>query len=404
MKPSEKISRARMSILLDDEFIFYSSLLCNLDMVETNSIQTFATDGRRIYYSPTMCEALDVPTVKTIILHEILHCVLMHPFRVQNRNHEKFNIACDYAINLMIQDVIDQKKSTLSWPKDNYAPLLDKKWANMSAEEIYAKLPDNPKNKSFISLGEVVAPKSEKGDKDKDNKKGDKGNEEGEGNSEGNSASDEELKELEENWKIAVVAAAQQASMRGKLPASLKQLVETLIEPPRGWKDILKDFISSLAKDDYNFLKPNRRHIGRGFVLPSLHSHRMPPIVVCIDSSGSVDNQLFAEFMAQVDNIRHEVRPEKLHLIDADAAVENAKEFDSDDEIPKERYGCGGTAFSPAIKYVEDNGIECAVLIYFTDGDGAYPSVEPSYPVIWCMPEDCLKRHKPPFGLCIPLK
>src|SRR4051812_27257359 len=101
----QKIARARLNMLLDDNLCFFSSILCNLPMVETESIPTFATDGRYIYYSPKFTESLEVPVIKTIILHELLHSILLHPFRKQNRDHKKFNVACDYALNLIIEEM-----------------------------------------------------------------------------------------------------------------------------------------------------------------------------------------------------------------------------------------------------------------------------------------------------------
>ncbi|WP_312929039.1 DUF2201 family putative metallopeptidase, partial [Pseudescherichia sp.] len=72
----------------------------------------------------------------TLLAHEAWHVGLMHPLRRGNRDPEKWNAACDFAINIMLKD--------LGYHFDANLGLLDEQYRGMSAETIYDKLPDGP--------------------------------------------------------------------------------------------------------------------------------------------------------------------------------------------------------------------------------------------------------------------
>ncbi len=56
--------------------------------------------------------------------------------------------------------------------------------------------------------------------------------------------------------------------------------------------------------------------------------------------------------------------------------------------------GGGGTDFRPLFEYVETNIPDCQIVIYFTDGFGIFPQLEPSYDTLWVMPQ----KIDVPFG------
>jgi len=44
-------------------------------------------------------------------------------------------------------------------------------------------------------------------------------------------------------------------------------------------------------------------------------------------------------------------------------------------------------------------------VVYLTDLDGSFPSVEPEYPVLWCVPEGSRSGSRPPpFGEIVAVK
>ena len=69
-----------------------------------------------------------------IFAHEIGHCVLLHNTRLNGRDEERWNIACDYVVNALL------KSSGFVLPKD---ALYDTRFDGMNADEVYPKLPKN---------------------------------------------------------------------------------------------------------------------------------------------------------------------------------------------------------------------------------------------------------------------
>jgi predicted metal-dependent peptidase len=56
--------------------------------------------------------------------------------------------------------------------------------------------------------------------------------------------------------------------------------------------------------------------------------------------------------------------------------------------------GVGGTDFRPTFAYIEREINYPTLLLYFTDGMGTFPESEPSFDVMWVMPE----KKEVPFG------
>ena len=48
--------------------------------------------------------------------------------------------------------------------------------------------------------------------------------------------------------------------------------------------------------------------------------------------------------------------------------------------------GGGGTDFRPVFRYIDEHyELDPSLLIFFTDGYGAYPERPPQYPVMWLL-------------------
>ena len=51
--------------------------------------------------------------------------------------------------------------------------------------------------------------------------------------------------------------------------------------------------------------------------------------------------------------------------------------------MPRKFEGGGGTAFAPVFGWIESEGWHPDALVYFTDAEGEFPKLAPSYPVLW---------------------
>ena len=158
--------------------------------------------------------------------------------------------------------------------------------------------------------------------------------------------------------------------------------------------------MQAIAPTDYSWSRPNRRFIDSGLYLPSLYGEGMGPIVVAIDTSGSVDDDHVNRACAEIFEIAEDVEPERIHVIQCDTRVTDAMDFDAMDVPDRiEINGRGGTKFRPAFDLVEKLGINPDVLIYLTDmgATDLHKVQEPLFPVIWGV-EDEEQLSNVPFG------
>lgn len=136
-----KFRRAVMTI--DNKHGFFADLLYTMKILMTTEVKTMATDGTHILWNPFfVLEELDSNEMIFVIAHELMHCILLHMSRVGSRVPYTWNLAGDYAINLLL-DTGDDGSSIGDRPK---SALFDHKYDNMSTEKIYELLPkqNNP--------------------------------------------------------------------------------------------------------------------------------------------------------------------------------------------------------------------------------------------------------------------
>lgn len=352
----DKMTKSKVQMILDHPF--FASLVLNMEFIEDNGIPTACTDGRVIKYNSKFINSLTKEEIMGVLVHEVMHVAYLHHLRRGSRESRKFNVAADYAINQLILDAGVKLPS---------GALIERKYANMSAEDIYAILPDD--NDSKPSLGEVS-------------------------DGVGNESTDSEKAEEEQRVKMMISSAAHSAMASGKLPAGLQRFVEEIINSKVSWREVLARFITDKNSSDFSWAKPNRRY--NRVILPSLDSQdSMNTIALIIDTSGSISQKLLNDFAAEMDSIKQMVSKEVVVLY-VDTEVAAVQTFEFDDELKLNPKGGGGTSFIPGFTYLENNAIDCSCVIYFTDGYcSRFPS-EPQWPVLWTVYNN--KSFNPPFG------
>jgi predicted metal-dependent peptidase len=110
-------------------------------------VKTMATDGTRLFVNPMFANKLDWNQKIFVIIHEIMHCVLLHMDRMKSRNvtvvtsdgkpASLFNIAGDYEINDIIVDTLNDFNEEFV---KKLGGLYDVKWLNIPVEVIYDEL------------------------------------------------------------------------------------------------------------------------------------------------------------------------------------------------------------------------------------------------------------------------
>lgn len=367
---------------LEREEPFFIDLMSQLEIVEEKDTPTMGTDGSKIFYNPDWIDEISKEEVKGCLIHEVLHVLFLHLYRREKRNHWKFNVASDLAINPIIKNDYGYKL-----PK---GCLFERKYYGLSAEKIYDLLPKNRQKQQGWGDHDKWDGKSQgKGLLDKIKEKlGGKSDIEGEG----------EGKRKEEEWKNIIKNALNKH--RGDLPDTLLcSLEEFIFIPETNWKDILKYYFSASDKD-YTFSVRDRRFLESDFILPGTHSEdELKNIVVAFDSSGSIDQETIQKFYQEFKSLLEVFPHLKGYYLVCDSEVHDFGEIQNTDTLPR-FIGGGGTSHIPVFKEIIKRGINPKLAICFTDLETEFPSQAPEYPVLWLVPSGAGENSslEAPFG------
>ena len=130
----------------------------------------------------------------------------------------------------------------------------------------------------------------------------------------------------------------------------------------------------------------------------------MPPLVVAVDTSGSITKDDLQQFASEIDDILNQY-PTTVTVIYCDTKVQQVEEFTAETRpIRLDAKGGGGTRFSPVWKWIEENAEEtpCAV-VYLSDLACNDYGNEPEYPCLW-VNTGKYQASPPPFGEVVRLK
>lgn len=363
---SQKMVKARANLVMGHPF--FGTLALRLKIVEDPNIETAACDGTSIRYNPKFVDKMPLSKVQGMIAHEVMHPAFLHHTRRGARNVKKWNQACDYSINTILQN------AGFDLPEGG---CINPAYSGMTAEHIYTLLPDEPDDNN----GSGQNPNGRQG-----NDPGGDGGVDDSPNSQNNGGSQSQQNHEEAEWKVAVAQAAHVAKQTGHLPGDIERMMEELFEPVLPWRNILRRFMTEKRNDDFSWKRGNRRFIAQGLYLPSrLSDDAMGEMVVVIDTSGSIGQKELTEFGSEIKGIVDEVRPSKVRVIYCDSRIAHIDEFGPDDDLQFAAHGGGGTDFRPPFVWLEENQIAPRALVYLTDGYGPFPEQESNFPVMWCI-------------------
>ena len=352
--------KARSQLILENPF--FGTLCLRLKPVERDDMPTGAVDGVHLFYNPKWFERLTALERVGFLAHEVMHVVLLHITRRQEREGTRWNIAADYAINNHLI------KENFILPSGG---LIDPEYNDMSTEAIYADLPEQDTNN--LDPGKCGAVLDHP---DKDGTVGK------------NSAIEAEL-------TVAIHQAAEAAKAQGKLSGNMETLISEVTNAKVDWKAVLARFLRANNKSDFTWVRPNRRFIGRGMYLPSLHNPCLEEIAIAVDTSGSIDDEELTQFTTETSHILHELNPERVQFIQCDYEVKKTTEYTRGSLPLKITYqGRGGTAFEPVITHIKEHHPNVRALVYLTDLESNDFGNEPEFPVLWVT----TKSTEAPFG------
>ena len=372
-----------------------------------------------------------------VICHEIDHVVLNHPAEMVKANPTKdeqtfyeFNLAADASVNDRIDHEIKaENRAFLAYPD---GVITSKVLAKMY--EIKHLLP----MENYAYYFGMISGKQQKNEENapgngQDSMMQQQNRQDGtaQGDSSVSGQQSEDGDEIvtaancgelsDHNWEAGDDAEDAQAVVRefvnaavdmmneesrGLMPAHFMSQVELINKPPvLSWQAILKKYIGTISANKRKTrMRLNRRQPER-FDLSGRVDDKVLKIAVAIDTSGSVDDhmiaQIFNEIFAILAKRKHEIT-----VIECDAQIQRVYRAKNAGEIQKKVAGRGGTMFTPAIEYINnDKYFRDALLIYFTDGFGEREIPKPkTYRNLWVVFDD--ERHlsvKEPYGVVLKL-
>lgn len=162
---------------------------------------------------------------------------------------------------------------------------------------------------------------------------------------------------------------------RGRVSAGWQRWANEKLKPKADWRKQLRSLITSSLRmksgaNDYSYSRPNRRQSVYGNILmPSLVQH-IPNIAVIVDTSGSQNDRMISQALAEVENII-KTTSQKVHLISCDAKVHFSKQVSSIKGV--KLLGGGGTDMRVGIKEALETKLKPDVIIVITDGYTPWP-------------------------------
>jgi predicted metal-dependent peptidase len=343
----DKIVVARVGLLLRHPF--FGNMATRMKLIDGSDwLATAATDFRNFYFNREFFEKMTPRQVEFVVAHEILHCVFEHMIRAEGRDKQIWNIAADYCVNgLLKRDRIGDD------PPVNF--FHDKKYDGWSAEQVYDEIYNKYDEEALKQLGEML-------DQHLDG--------EGTDDGKGPKYSKEELKQIRDEIKEAMIQAAQAAGA-GNVPGEIQRMIKELTEPKMNWRDMLRQQIQSTIKNDFSFSRPSRKGQMSGAILPGSFFDNTIDICLALDMSGSIGDVQAKEMMSEVKGIMQEFKDFKIKVWCFDTQVYNEADFDgyTADQIDEyEIMGGGGTDFDANWTYMKENDIVPKKFIMFTDG------------------------------------
>ena len=352
-----------------------------------NDTLSLATDGRVLLFEPWFVFYLfrqGRGTVDRAYLHTLLHCIFCHFYVRGDIDRPLWDLACDVAVENVIHGLM--LPAFASKNADAQQELLGElceQGVRMTAEHLYRHFKDCALRPEDVR--ELHAPFRT------------------DVHSlwyESDGPVDETVKaELMEEWR----EIAERLSNEPETAGALAQNLRALLPSGRRYTEFLRRFgtlseTMRLSEDEFDqgYYAFGLRHYGNiPLVEPLEYSDRraLRDLVIAIDTSGSVEGELVQSFLQHTydilmtsSNFQNSFCVRIIQCDDRlreDVTLRTREEFARYAEHVTVK-GLGATDFRPVFDLVGkaigsgELSPDCA-LLYFTDGDGAYPEAAPEF-------------------------
>ena len=412
----EILRNARNELYLSMRFLDLS--LSSLYFAPELSIDGMGTDGSGLFFQPSQLAALYRKNriyVNRTYLHSVFHCLFCHIWTRKKRAEEYWNLACDIAVESIIDDLhYPCIHLAVSPVRRELYMRLESRISVFNAESIYHALQEME-----LSEGEYMRLAAEfhrdshshwekeeappKTGQPKNNK--------------------EDWDDRREKMQVEMETFSQEASeddgnLRNQLAVENRERYD--------YKNFLKKFSvlrETLQVDpdafDYVFYHYGMELYGNMPLIEPLETkelRRIEDFVIVIDTSMSCSGELVKKFLEETYTVLSQsetyFKKVNIHIIQCDDKVRQDVKIENEEQLRKYMedltlLGMGGTDFRPAFLYVEQlmraqRFSALKGLIYFTDGKGIYPVKMPPYDTAFVFMEESYSDvDVPPWAIKI---
>lgn len=345
---------------------------------------TVGTDGETLLFCPSYLIsvfAADPAILRRGYLHLLLHCLYLHPFRRDGQPVRRWNLACDMAVEQILQKEASPRLEVPEQPvKTACLTLLGD--IPLDAAEICRMLEagafpyqTEAMEAAFLfddhRLWEQAGP--------------------------------ETSKKWEHILAYTNQSRQQRSKKRGAQAGDQQEQVNSLRPGTYDYRAYLRQFAvlreereMDLDSFDYIYYNLGMEYYGNLPLMEPLEyreGHKLEELVIAIDTSGSCSKEIVQQFLSETYAILSQrenfFQRMNVYLIQCDCMVQSVAVIHSEEEWKNYSreitiVGRSGTDFTPVFRYVEEQRQKgklrkLKALLYFTDGDGYFPREKPDY-------------------------
>lgn len=287
-----------------------------------------------------------------LLQHEILHLAQGHLFRGKDLNHQVANQAMDIAINQYINsDYL---------PTGGLMPAMFNLPTGKSFEYYYVELMKNAPNPN--------SPMDQHNWEELLDKVG-----------ESTDGLSEDMQKQAAKNIIEVAVKEAEATIPRCTPISVLEAIKTEYNPSKtSWKTLLRRYVGKHYSEEREASRsrPNRR---MGLMSPGSKRMDAPKLMIAIDQSGSVSNEMISQFMNEIHWMLNSVK-DKVEVVYFDTKIHHSVTLDKLSDVNKQRYANGGTNFDCIVDYANNKRPDLVIIL--TDGEADAPK-EHKFPILW---------------------
>jgi predicted metal-dependent peptidase len=403
----QEVDQTIVRVLRDEPFFGHliGSVIRRLDSQIPTAAVTLSPAGVSLVINPMFFMHDLTPDERcAVIKHEILHLVLKHLFRFNDKTKDqhRLNIAADLVVNQLVQPWPLPSSAIMlaSFPELHLSP-------NKSVEYYYRRLGKHAATNPRFDKELRVKLSASHSHHDRWAASGGEGfgNPESTPGSPGSvdsvqdapALSEDLAKILEQTFDRQLQRARSRLTSKqwGRVPGSLRSMLEQanhVSEAQIDWKRALRIFASAGYRT--RIVATTRKRSKRFGTYPGVRIRRERRLAVVIDTSGSIDNETLALFFAEINKI-HSTGAD-IMIIEADAKVQRSYLYKGRE--PEKTDGGGGTDFNPAFEWIRSERQHFDGCIYLTDGHADEPTVRPPCRLLWAVTANGRTGDHLPWG------